>query len=190
MVLNITGMYAENVIKRIRFRFSAEKAKAAVLLMLERQGRHDLHELLKACYFADKRHLNEWRRPIFGATYRAMKFGPVPLEIYEMLKGESIWLAELSVDSLPWQLNGFRVEKASNETADTDTLSKSDLDTIKWAHELSAHMTFDFRTAITHGPDWQAANLGTMKYEDMIDEGPQKAELIEYLRETGPHMKL
>jgi len=183
-------MIVDAIPKRIRFRFSAEKAKAAILLMLEWQGRHDLHELLKACYFADKQHLNQWRRPIFGATYRAMKFGPVPLEIYEMLKGESLWLAELGEEALPWRLNGFRVEKTTNETADKDALSKSNLDAINNAHELSANMTFDFRTAITHGPDWQAANLGTMRYEDMIEEGPGKADLVEYLRETAPHIKL
>ena len=176
--------------KWIRFRFSAEKAKAAIMFMLERPGKHDLHELLKACYFADKKHLNDWRRPIFGATYRAMKFGPVPLEIYEMLKGESLWLAELGIDAMPWMLNGYRVQKNGNETADTDVLSSSDIEALKWGHNISSHMSFDFRTSVTHGPDWQAANLGTMRYEDMIEEGPEKADFVEYLTETGPHMKL
>lgn len=183
-------MNGQGATKWIRFRFSADKAKAAIMFMLERPGKHDLHEMLKACYFADKRHLNQWRRPIFGATYRAMKFGPVPLEIYEMLKGESLWLAELGVDAMPWKLNGYRVQKDSNETADTDVLSKSDLEALTSGHDLSSHVSFDFRTSITHGHDWQAANLGTMRYEDMIEEGPEKAPLIEYLRETGPHMKL
>jgi hypothetical protein len=176
--------------KWIRFRFSPEKAKAAILHMLERDGRHDLHELLKGIYFADKLHLNKWRRPIFGATYRAMKFGPVPLEIYEMLKGESLWLAELGVSTMPWRLDGYHVQKSGNETADLDVLSESDLDAIDHGHWISSHMTFDARTALTHGPDWQAANLGIMRYEDMLDEGPEKAELIEHLREIGPHLKL
>ena len=156
------------------------------MLMLEGEGRHDLHELLKACYFADKEHLNEWGRPIFVATYRAMKFGPVPLEIYEMLKGEPIWLAELGVPSFPWRLDGFRVEKCTNETADMRALSESNVKALRRAHTFSSQMSFGFRTAITHGRDWQAANLGTMKYEDMIDEGPNKAEKVAYLREAAP----
>lgn len=174
----------------IRFRFSAEKAKAAILVMLERPGRHDLHELLKACYFADVRHLNQYMRPVFGAVYRAMKFGPVPLEIYGMLKSEPLWLAELNLNSFPWVLDGFHVRKSSNECADTEVLSKSDMDALLYGHGLSSQMSFSNRTAATHGADWQAANLGIMKYEDMLEDGPDKAEKIAYLREAAPHMKL
>lgn len=158
--------------------------------MLESPGNHDLHELLKACYFADKNHLNAHNRPIFGAVYRAMKFGPVPLEIYGMLKSDPLWLAELGVDSFPWALEGFHVRKKSNECADLDVLSNSDLTALRSGHRLSSAMTFNFRTASTHGPDWQAANLDIMKYEDMIDEGPDKQDKIAYLREAAPRMKL
>ena len=172
----------------IRFKFSAEKAKAGLLLMLEGEGRHDLRELLIACYLADKKHLNEWGRPIFGAAYRAMKFGPVPLEIYEMLKGEPIWLAELGLGAFPWRIDGFRVECA-NETADMQALSTSDVEALRWAHNISSHMR-DFRDAVTHGRDWQAANLGVMRYEDMLDEGPDKAERVAQLRESAPYLKL
>lgn len=51
--------------------------------MISRGGEVDLHAALNACYFADKSQLNEHLQPIFGATYRAMKYGPVPVEIYE-----------------------------------------------------------------------------------------------------------
>lgn len=51
-------------------------------------------------------------------------------------------------------------------------------------------MTFSQRTAATHGPDWQAAELGMMRYEDMIDDGPNKEALIEYLNGTAKYMRL
>lgn len=51
-------------------------------------------------------------------------------------------------------------------------------------------MTFNSRTEATHGPDWQAANLGIMSYEDMIEETENKRELVEYLRESGPYMRI
>jgi hypothetical protein len=51
-------------------------------------------------------------------------------------------------------------------------------------------MTFNERTAITHGPDWQAAELGWMKYEDMIEDSPTKEETVAFLRETGRFLKL
>jgi hypothetical protein len=179
-----------NMAQPIRFKFAAEKAYAALRIMLSSVPSADLHTVLKACYFADKAHLNKYGRPIFGATYRAMKFGPVPLEIYEMAKGEALWLAELQLDSFPWAITGHRLSRLSDEPVDTSTLSQTDLEALEGGFLLSRRMTFNQRTAATHGSDWQAAKLGFMRYEDMIEEGPDKAERVAYLREAGPYMRL
>lgn len=177
--------------KRIAFRFAPAKARAAILWMLEQQQSPlDLHTILKTCYFADKAHLNEHGRPIFGARYRAMKYGPVPIEIYEMIKGEPLWLPELGVSTYPWILEGHRLRALSNDLADVSDLSPSDLDALDFAFKKCANMTFNARTAATHGPDWQAAQLGWMKYEDMIEDSPTKEETIAYLRETSRFLKL
>jgi uncharacterized phage-associated protein len=157
--------------------------------MVREVPRIDLHTMLKSCYFADKRHLNEHDRPIFGAIYRAMRFGPVPLEIYEMAKGEVLWLPEIDRDKYPWRLEGFRLSLEENQAPDLDALSETDFAFLKEALELSSHMTFDARTAATHGPDWQAAQLGRMRYEDMIDED-KRGRLIPYLLENAQYMRL
>jgi len=175
----------------IRFKFSAPKAFAAITWMVRQQGRIDLHSLLKACYFADKRHLNEHGRPVFGARYRAMPWGPVPLEIYEMAKGEAIWLAELEMETLPWTLDGYHlVWQQGANGPDLDQLSRTDREALEWGLRHSLSMDFGARTAATHGPDWQAANLGMMKYEDMVEDSPRKAEVVAYLREAAKVMKL
>jgi len=158
-------------------------------------GQHegiDLHAALKACYFADKDHLNQYGRPVFGATYRAMRYGPVPLEIYEMAKAEPLWLAELDLDSLPWELRGHRLYRNPqwNEPPDVQALSPSDRDAITEGVRRACGMTFDERTAATHGADWQAARLGLMRYEDMLAPGPRNAEQIAELRESAPFMRL
>jgi hypothetical protein len=181
---------AVNRMKPIRFRFSPEKAQAAIQWMLEQRSVLDLHTVLKACYFADKDHLNRYQRPIFGATYRAMRFGPVPLEIYEMTRGEAIWLPELEADRYPWELHGFRLRATANSLPDLDVLSESDMEALRRGFELSTSLSFNERTKATHGPDWQAARLGIMRYEDMIDESADKARLVAYLREAGPYMRL
>lgn len=175
----------------IRFKFAASKALAAIAWMVQQKQSIDLHSLLKACYFADKRHLNAHGRPIFGARYRAMPWGPVPLEIYEMAKGEALWLAELGLDEQPWALTGYHlVWKQGGNGPDMDQLSQTDWEALRWGLEHSLGMDFSARTAATHGADWQAANLGLMKYEDMIDETPRKPELVAYLREAARYMKL
>jgi len=174
----------------IRFRFSPSKVWAALLWMIEQQPGVDLHTILKACYFADRQHLNAYHRPVFGATYRAMRFGPVPLEIYEMAKGEALWLAELGADSYPWRLEGYHLKRLTNEAPEMDVLSESDREALCAGFTRSCTMTFDERTAATHGPDWQSANLGFMRYEDMLDESPEKAERVAYLRATAHRMRL
>jgi Protein of unknown function (DUF4065) len=173
----------------IRFRFAATKVLAAVQWALHAHAKLDLHAVLKACYFADKSHLNKYGRPIFGARYRAMRFGPVPLEIYEMLKGESLWLAELRIANYPWVLEGYTLRKCADSNLNTDCLSDTDLEELKSAFELSLNMTFNERTAATHGADWQAAELGMMRYEDMIDV-EKREKLIPFLSETSKHIRL
>ena len=176
--------------RQIAFRFSPRKARAAVHRMLQQADHQDLHTVLKACYFADKEHLNQFNRPIFGATYRAMRFGPVPLEIYGMAKGEAYWLAELGAERYPWTMAGYRLNLDTNEEPELEFLSESDMDALQAGFARSRSMTFNERTAATHGHDWQAADLGTMCYEDMLEDGPEKPERVAYLRESGRHMRL
>lgn len=174
----------------IRFKFAAQKAYAAIHWMVSQHPDIDLHASLKSCYFADKSHLNERRRPIFGATYRAMKFGPVALEIYEMMKGEALWKAELGLEQFPWELSGYRLHRIANSDPDMDSLSESDLAHLARGLETSIRMDFTERTDATHGPDWQKANLGLMRYEDMIDDGDQKEAIISYLEANSKYMRL
>lgn len=175
----------------IRFKFAPAKAFAAIAWMVQRQGRIDLHTLLKACYFADKRHLNEHGRPVFGARYRAMPFGPVPLEIYEMAKGEPLWFAELGTDVRPWDLQGYTlVWQNGSNGSDLDELSETDRAALADGLEHSLGMNFSSRTEATHGPDWQAANLGMMRYEDMLEDSPSKADKIAYLQEAAHVIRL
>lgn len=174
----------------IRFKFAAEKAFAAIHWMVSQRQSLDLHAALKSCYFADKTHLNEQRRPIFGATYRAMKFGPVPLEIYEMMKGEALWKAELGREQFPWELSGFRLRLSANYAPNLDTLSDTDIEHLRRGLNISTSMDFTERTEATHGVDWQRANLGLMRYEDMLEDGPQKAAIISYLEANAQFMRL
>ena len=174
----------------IRFKFSPAKALAAIHWMVSERHDIDLHAALKACYFADKSHLNEFQRPVFGATYKAMRYGPVPVEIYEMMKGEPIWLPETSVDAYPWRLDGFRLVSTDNSKADLGALSETDIEHFGSALARSLGMTFNERTAATHGADWEAAGLGYMRYEDMLDDGPNKPEVVDYLKANSQYMRL
>lgn len=168
----------------IRFLFAARKALQAVDWMLARKGELDFHTILKACYFADREHLNRYGRPIFGASYRAMKYGPVPVEIYELIKLEPLPLWEAGVESPPWSREGFRLRRTANVDPTVSALSESDLECLEHGLETSVSMTFDERTAATHGPDWQKARGGWMDYRDMVDEdNPMREAILELLED-------
>lgn len=173
-----------------KYRFSAAKALQAIDFMADRAKPLDLHTALKSCYFADRAHLNAFQQPIFGATYRAMKYGPVPLEIYEMIKGESIWLWELQQDSFPWRLDGHKIVRTSNAHPALDAFAESEHKLLLEGFAQSIRMNFTERTSATHGADWQAANGGEMRYEDMIDVGPDQAAVKAFIRETARHVRL
>jgi hypothetical protein len=173
-----------------RYRFAADKAMNAILWMTAQPEPLDLHAALKTCYFADKSHLNAFQQPIFGANYRAMAYGPVPLEIYEMIKGEALWLAELGRPRMPWRLDGYRIVREGNEFPDTEVFADSEWQHLEAAYARSSRMSFGSRTAATHGPDWQAAKGGRMRYEDMLEPGAHRDEAVAFMRETSRHARL
>ena len=72
----------------ISFDFEPEKFVAATAFFA-RAGLPDLSQmkLAKLLYFADKRHLLKYGRPIIGDRYVGMKDGPVPSSAYDVMKG-------------------------------------------------------------------------------------------------------
>lgn len=175
---------------RAVYKFSSEKAYAAIHWMVRRNHDIDLHTALKTCYFADKSHINEFFQPIFGATYRAMKYGPVPLEIYEMMKGEGLWLWEVKAEETPWQLEGYKLRCVKNVDPDMSAFAESEIEHLQRGFDLSLGMNFTARTAATHGHDWHAANGGVMRYEDMIEPSERQEVIIRSIQESAPYTRL
>lgn len=189
---------------RIRFSFAPAKTIDAVSWMLrsgEENGKEwlDFHTILKTCYFADRHALAERQLPIFGAEYRAMNYGPVPIEIYEMLKCEPKWLMELAeknVDTYPWTREDHFVKMKIKKRNDLEytNIARAELNIVEQAFQKSSNMNFTQRTRETHEADWMEGTKrprGLMHYEDMIPEdAPDREELIRDLQEDGFHYAL
>lgn len=85
----------------LSFKFYKEKAIAALLYvtqtLIKNNKRPDFHKVFKIFYFADQMHLTKYGRPITGDHYIAMRNGPVPSRLYDMLKSlkcESLFSGE------------------------------------------------------------------------------------------------
>jgi uncharacterized phage-associated protein len=71
----------------MKFRFNLGKTlQAAGLLLGLDENRMDRIRLLKLLYIADRELLAEVGRPLTGDTPVAMKYGPVPSKVYDLIK--------------------------------------------------------------------------------------------------------
>src|SRR6185436_8123129 len=68
------------------FRFDPEKGLEVLLYVSNRIKNKNIYWVLKAPYFADKYHLEAGGRPICGDHYIAMRSGPVPSGLYDIIK--------------------------------------------------------------------------------------------------------
>ncbi|MBX3353474.1 MAG: SocA family protein [Phycisphaeraceae bacterium] len=73
---------------RTRLKLSKAIEASAELLRLERGNRMSYLRLLKLLYLADRTSLERFGRPITYDYYYALKHGPVPSQIYNLIKGE------------------------------------------------------------------------------------------------------
>lgn len=141
-----------------------QKALEAILYIVSKLEKPDLHEVLKIRYFADKLHLAKYGFQASGDRYVAMEFGPVASKTYDLLKvargNGSAWAtrnyADLICDSLKVE-NGKPHRVYASRPANTDYLSASDMEAIDQAVAESGGMDFGARTKLSHDSAYDAA---------------------------------
>jgi uncharacterized phage-associated protein len=67
-------------------RFDSERALELVLYIARRLRYPTLHSVSKVLYFADREHLSRYGSLLSGDNYVAMRHGPVPSAIYDLMK--------------------------------------------------------------------------------------------------------
>lgn len=163
-----------------------EKLKAEVLYVLQQTGQTDFHKLFKILYFADMMHLKEHGRPIVTNDYVAMKNGPVPSTLYDILKG-------IKFDTYNAFLPNWREDVDVNEyfvTAikdpDLDELSENDIITLDHVIEWAMPLSMTELTEKSHGPAYMAALEYRRKNIDIYEiakEGGASEQQITQMKE-------
>jgi len=164
----------------INFKFNKEKAIAAILYItsqLKKNGyESDLHKVFKILYFADRKHLATYARPITGDDYIAMDNGPVPSSIYDILK----YRTEKNL----FQLVGFHIE--SKQDPDIDEFSDSDTQFLDESIEENKHLSFIDLTIKSHGAAWhKAVKNNTMDYCDIAEEEGASQDMCDFIELTA-----
>lgn len=148
--------------RRVQLSPDIEKVKIAVgylIKVADRRGQTlTQYDIVKALFFADKAHLNNFGRPVTFDNYVAMNHGPVPSLAYDMLKRNDVMLRKYGVEALPWQSEsaerlGFGCIRFFGSTVEgeTEVLSASDIEALEDALSTVKGLTFQQIRDLTHG---------------------------------------
>ncbi len=175
--------------------FDGKKALEVLVWIAVKAGEVDQFRASKICYFADKWHLNEHGRPIIGDKYSAMKYGPVPSHIYNLIKKEKGFVDSDIYEDLKKSIqvspgNDAPNTKKKKITAlrepDLDYLSGSDVYFLEKAFNYCKDKGFAELSRLSHDKAWKNNEGKIMNYEDMVDDdNPHRQEIIEEVRDNA-----
>jgi uncharacterized phage-associated protein len=175
----------------LRFQFNERKGVEALTYVASKWPGVTAFFASKILYFAEKKHLNRYSRPIVGDTFIAMPNGPVPSSLYDFIKGRldqagdpDAIMGALLVERDPY----LRI--AAQRDPDTEVLSLSDIECLDEAIDFCRSHTFAALSGLTHQERaWAEAPVnGPMDYEHMIDgEGEDREEIIAEAKEFAAY---
>lgn len=171
-----------------RYNANIAKALEVILWLAEREPEIDFHKVLELLYFADKYHLNKYGRPIVGGRYHAHECGPVCRPVYDLLVGEPLTVATVERNGeLPFEVVG-RYRLRAQRSPNIRRLSESDIEALEDAYQRFGHLDFRDLTELGHEePAYIKADGREMRYEDFLEESPDRGERAEDLAEISRH---
>jgi len=94
-------------------------------------------EIAKTMFLADQAHLRRYGRPITFDEYVAMRDGPVPSLIYDVLKGKPEALRYIGLERPAWKIEGSgglkKFFSGAERPGSEDILSESDMEELSRA---------------------------------------------------------
>lgn len=169
------------------FKVKLNKSVVVIQMLLKAfQNKADLHKIFKILYFAEQKHLVRYGCPIVGDRYIAMKDGPVPSTIYDIVKyirGDNNYFTK----SLPLAKTIFSIENRFNlvllnDEFDKTILSESELQCLRESYKENKDLTFDEIRDKSHDLAWQSVDRDNdILIKDIAKAGGAKEEFIKYI---------
>ena len=170
--------------------------KAVVLYIIQNSApeHRDVYSIVKTAFYAQQNQFVQSGVPLFKDEICALPFGPVPSDVYDILK-----IARGDQSEIEFHRNDGLIEVATSilfdserfttkEKPNMDYLSKSDVEAIDLAIKKVAAMSFDEIMKDTHSQEWDKVfNSGkgkkVMDNLNIAREGNASPEMLEYLKE-------
>ena len=159
--------------------------KACEVLLYVAARVPDLYAALKVIYFADKGHLSEYGRLMYGDSYVAMKHGPVPSLAFDIVRD-----ARGRADGCYRTPPEIRSDLTADDrtltpcrVANADLLSESEIECLDAVIDQYGGMSFAELRAISHRePAYQAARDNDfIPIEAIVASLPDADDLLDYL---------
>ena len=149
----------------------------------------NVYNVLKCLYYADRKHLHEYGRQIYGETFYALDHGPVPSAADEIIKhanGRAKWDRQFHEAFELLDVNDIHV--SARGSVDTDLLSRSDMACLLDAARKYGKMPFGKLKKLSHqGKAFENADAnGEMKLADLIDELRGGKAVASHLQDRNP----
>lgn len=174
----------------MNFSVNTEKAVEAVAFVASERPGLSQKFFAKIFFYAEKWHLNDYGRPIIADTYIAMKQGPVPSTVRDLILQKWNWTEkpenfDASIKVID-DCGLFRV--IAREGAQFDRLSNTDKAMLRKAIAFCADMTPDELSAISHQDRawYETERDRPIDVEKLIDdENPDRDAIIQYALESS-----
>lgn len=167
--------------------FDREKALNAVLYIAKQVERSDFHKVFKVLYFAEQKHLARYGSPIIGDVFIAMKNGPVPSKIYDILKALRNELA-FTVDT---QFEKKLIEVKDNHSilpigeVDRELFADTEFECLDESITENKSLSFALLTEKSHDEAWRKADANDrMSLLDIARVGGAPSGMIPYIQEV------
>lgn len=171
-------------------KFDQRKTLHAILFVVTHLPKPaNVYNVLKCLYYADRKHLQEYGRQIYGETFYALEHGPVPSAAYEIIKyanGRAKW--DLQFHEAFELLDVNDVHVSARGPVDTELLSRSDMACLLDAARNYSKMPFGkLKNLSRQGKAFENADAnGEMKLADLIDELKDGEAVASHLKDRNP----
>ena len=170
-------------------RFDPERALELVLYVASQLRYPTLHSVSKVLYFADKEHLSRYGSLLSGDNYVAMRHGPVPSAIYNLLKAAA-GRQEPLIPTQFYELVGqsLKVEEQRRviplRRANLDLLSASQRECLDLSLKTNGKLSFERLTSKSHDAAWKSADENDLiEVKAIAKTLPNAKQILAYLED-------
>lgn len=177
-----------NIMRSYLLNFDPEKAIEVILYIANKIPVPTIYYINKLLYFADKAHLQNFGRLICGDEYVAMRNGPVPSHIYDILKDVR--------DDRPCSLTDhakhtFEIRNGRDiipyRQADLDIFSDSDIECLDYSIQEYGKRSFNALKRLSHDDAWKSADENDfIDVANIISTLPDGEKLLQHLKDPFP----